>query len=90
MFCIICLNLTACGLPIAEVQAESRLFPDLSLEFLASYPLPDQSLEGFRVGGLSGLVYDRRQDLYYAVSDDRRSPRFYTLAIPLKQNAQGV
>jgi hypothetical protein len=65
------------------------LFPDLSLEFVSSYTLPDQSLEELRIGGLSGLVYDRRQDWYYAVSDDRRSPRFYTLAIPVNPKGQG-
>jgi len=88
--CIICLNLTACGLPIAQVQAEPRLFPDLSLEFLDSYTLPTQAIDDLPVGGLSGLVYDRRQDLYYAVSDDRRSPRFYTLALALGQTGKRV
>ncbi|MFM1843910.1 MAG: hypothetical protein RLZZ490_2653 [Cyanobacteriota bacterium] len=87
---ISCLNLTACTLPIAQVQAETRLFPDLSLEFLASYTLPQQTFQDLPVGGLSGLVYDRSQDLYYAVSDDRRSPRFYRLEIPLEQTRAGI
>ena len=87
---IFCLNLMACTLPIAEVQAETRLFPDLSLEFLASYTLPQQTFQDLPVGGLSGLVYDRSQDLYYAVSDDRRSPRFYRLEIPLEQTRAGI
>ncbi|MEB3226885.1 MAG: esterase-like activity of phytase family protein [Synechocystis sp.] len=87
---IICLTLTACGLPVDQAQAEPRLFPDLSLEFLAKGTLPDQTLADLPVGGLSGIVYDRRQDVYYAVSDDRRSPRFYTLEIPLDQTESGV
>ena len=39
------------------------------------------------VGGLSGLVYDANNEIYYALSDDRsqRNPaRFYTLAIDLR------
>ncbi|MGA1623899.1 MAG: esterase-like activity of phytase family protein, partial [Synechocystis sp.] len=60
------------------------------LEFLAKSTLPDQMLVDLPVGGLSGIVYDRRQDVYYAVSDDRRSPRFYTLEIPLDQTESGV
>ncbi|NNL68457.1 MAG: esterase-like activity of phytase family protein, partial [Acidimicrobiia bacterium] len=38
------------------------------------------------VGGLSGITYDRRRNVYYALSDDRsqRAPsRFYTLKIDL-------
>lgn len=36
------------------------------------------------VGGLSGLAYDAKRNVYYAVSDDRgenQAPRFYTIAI---------
>jgi len=39
------------------------------------------------VGGLSGLVYDKANGIYYALSDDRsqRNPaRFYTLGIDLR------
>ena len=38
------------------------------------------------IGGLSGLAYDAKRGVYYAVSDDRgdlQAPRFYTLAIEL-------
>ena len=41
---------------------------------------------GTEVGGLSGITYDGRRRVYYALSDDRsqKSPaRFYTLAIDL-------
>ncbi|MEY2984263.1 MAG: hypothetical protein RLZZ568_880 [Cyanobacteriota bacterium] len=90
MIGIVSLTLPACALPTNLGQADPRLFPDLSLEFLARDTLPDETLAGLPVGGLSGLVYDRRQDLYYAISDDRRSPRFYRLAIPLGQAQQRV
>ena len=39
------------------------------------------------IGGLSGLVYDPVNGLYYALSDDRSSDaRFYTLGIDLSEN----
>lgn len=44
------------------------------------------------LGGLSGLAYDARRDLYYAVSDDRgenQAPRFYTLRIDLDERGIG-
>ena len=72
--------LTACGTP--RVSAEERLFVDLSLEFLGEYQLPQLDFEDTPVGGLSGITYDRANDLFYAVSDDRSylaPARFYTL-----------
>ena len=76
--------LTACSLP--QVSAEDRLFLPLSLEFSGAYTLPKTTVEETLVGGLSGLTYDRKQNLFYAVSDDRsdRAPaRFYTLKLEL-------
>lgn len=43
------------------------------------------------VGGLSGLAYDAKRGVYYAVSDDRgelQAPRFYTLEIDV--DASGI
>lgn len=40
------------------------------------------------VGGLSGLDYDPARDLWYAISDDRTAPRFYTLRLPV--TAEGI
>ncbi len=76
--------LTACNLP--QVSAEDRLFLPLSLEFSGAYTLPKTTVKETLVGGLSGLTYDRKQNLFYAVSDDRsdRAPaRFYTLKLEL-------
>ena len=76
--------LTACDLP--QVSAEDRLFLNLSLNFLGDYQLPKQDFKGTRVGGLSGITYDRQRDRFYAISDDRSefSPaRFYTLKLDL-------
>jgi hypothetical protein len=78
------LGLSGCSLP--QIKAEDRLFLPLSLEFLGSYRLPKQDFEGTRVGGLSGLTYDRQRNRLYAVSDDRSDfapARFYTLRLAL-------
>ena len=87
LLCVV--GLTGCSLP--RVTAEDRLFLPLSVEFLGSYTLTDKKFNGTDVGGLSGITYDRKKDLYYAISDDRsdRNPaRFYTLKVQLDaQNA---
>lgn len=73
--------LTACDLP--QVSAEDRLFLPISVEFLDEFSWPTEfEFEGTRVGGLSGIVYDRNRDRFYAVSDDHQSAaRFYTLRL---------
>jgi len=81
--------LSACSLP--QVSAEDRLFLPLSLEFIGDYQLPETTLEGTTVGGLSALTYDRQRDRLYALSDDRSRTapaRFYTLK--LNQNPLGA
>ncbi len=72
--------LTGCKLP--EVNAEDRLFLPLTVEYLGRYILTDKTFKDTKVGGLSGITYDRQNDLFYAISDDRGSKipsRFYTL-----------
>ncbi len=86
VLCVI--GLSGCSLP--RVTAEDRLFLPLSVEFLGSYTLTDKQFKDTTVGGLSAITYDRKKDLYYAVSDDRsdRQPaRFYTLKLQMDQNA---
>jgi 3-phytase len=56
------------------------------LRFLGELDIPDQSIqvEDTTVGGLSGLTYDARRNVYYVISDDRgdfQPPRFYTARI---------
>jgi hypothetical protein len=84
--------LSGCDLP--RVSAEDRLFIDLSLEFLSEYQLPKQEFQGTKVGGLSGITYDRQHNRFYAISDDRSEfapARFYTLALNLDQtNPNGL
>ena len=83
-FCWLLVTLTGCSLP--QVKAEDRLFLPLSLEFLGSYQLPKQEFQGTKLGGLSGLTYDRQRNQLYAISDDRSNfapARFYKAQITL-------
>lgn len=75
--------LSGCSLP--QVKAEDRIFLNLSLDFLGAYPLPEE-YAGTRLGGLSGITFDRQRNRLYAVSDDRSHfapARFYTLKLNL-------
>ena len=47
-----------------------------------------RSFQDTTIGGLSGLTYDAKRDVYYAVSDDRgenQAARFYTVQIDLDE-----
>lgn len=80
---------------VSQVNAEQRLFLDLSVTAVDRVVLPMDEFEGTQVGGLSAIAYDRDSasaDLsvrsqYYALSDDRRRPRFYTLSLDLSPTA---
>ncbi len=68
-----------------------------SIEFIGQATLPTGlTFQKTEVGGLSGITYDAKNNLYYAISDDRGQkapPRFYTLTIDLskgKLNNNGV
>ncbi|XGB40008.1 MAG: esterase-like activity of phytase family protein [Cyanobacteria bacterium LVE1205-1] len=86
----------SCGLvgcEIPRVNAEERLFSHVNLEFIGDYILPRQTVDGTIVGGLSGIVYNRRQERFYAISDDRsdQSPaRFYTLQVQLNPKTSSI
>ncbi|MBD2291964.1 esterase-like activity of phytase family protein [Anabaena sphaerica FACHB-251] len=57
------------------------------IDFIGAATLPTgYSFQKTELGGLSGITYDAKNDLYYAISDDRgqkANPRFYTLKIDL-------
>jgi hypothetical protein len=82
----IAIFLTSCGVDLPS-EASSRIFNKLSIEYIGEYQVPDNlQFKKTTVGGLSGLTYDRQQNRFYAVSDDRGdlSPaRFYTLKLDL-------
>ncbi len=80
---MVIIGLSGCG-TTPQINAEQRLFPPISLEFIESYDLTPQSFQKTPLGGLSALTYDRQSDRFYALSDDRseQAPaRFYTLKI---------
>jgi hypothetical protein len=60
-----------------------------SIEFIGEATLPKGLIfEKAEVGGLSGITYDAKNNLYYAISDDRgqkANARFYTLKIDLSK-----
>lgn len=60
------------------------------LKYLNSYEIPfNLKFDNTVVGGLSGIDYDVKKDLYYLVSDDRseRNPaRFYTARLFISAN----
>ncbi len=62
-----------------------------SIEFVGQAILPTKLFfQQTQVGGLSGITYDPKKDLYYAISDDRgeKAPaRFYTLKIDLSKGS---
>jgi hypothetical protein len=61
-----------------------------SIEFIGEATLPKGLVfQKTEVGGLSGITYDAKNNLYYAISDDRgqkANTRFYTLKIDLSKS----
>ncbi|MEH2281375.1 MAG: esterase-like activity of phytase family protein [Nostoc sp.] len=62
-----------------------------SIEFIGEATLPKGLIfQKTEVGGLSGISYDLKNNLYYAISDDRgqkANARFYTLKIDLSKGS---
>ena len=53
-----------------------------ALQFLGEQIFPTATqFQGTTFGGLSGLAYDERRSVFYALSDDQVGMRFYTLRI---------
>lgn len=76
----------ACALFASAAAAEE-------LTLLGTYTLPTGlKIEGVEFGGLSALDYDAREDVFYALSDDRaeRGPaRLYVLKLALSEKGVG-
>lgn len=69
-------------------STENRLVPSLKLWSVIEIPF-DKTFQNTKVGGLSGIDYDEKNDLYYFICDDRsvfNNSRFYTAKIPLFEN----
>ncbi|MGD1902486.1 MAG: esterase-like activity of phytase family protein [Geitlerinemataceae cyanobacterium] len=77
---------------IPRVQAEDRLFLNLSLEYLDRVDLDVREIDGVAFGGISAIASDRRDAAgrYLVLSDDRgqNAPaRFYDLTIDIDRAA---
>ena len=61
------------------------------VEFIGEVTFPTGYIfEGTQVGGLSGIAYDRFNNVFYSISDDRSQfnpARFYTLSIDLSDGS---
>lgn len=64
--------------------------PTPSLKLISSIEIPfEETFQNTKVGGLSGIDYDAKNDLYYLICDDRsvfNDSRFYTAKIRLFEN----
>ncbi|MEA5579923.1 esterase-like activity of phytase family protein [Nodularia harveyana UHCC-0300] len=60
------------------------------IKFMGEATIPQKTnFQNTEIGGLSGITYDTKKDIYYAISDDRGQkapPRFYTLKIDLSKD----
>ncbi|UFH36823.1 esterase-like activity of phytase family protein [Flavobacterium acetivorans] len=60
------------------------------LNFVNAIEIPyNQDFKNTKIGGLSGIDYDKKQDTYYLICDERsqvNSSRFYTAKIDLDNN----
>lgn len=74
-------------IPLLMMSLGAQASNDLSLEFIGEAIFPTGfTFEGTEVGGLSGIDYDRKNNTYITISDDRAEnnfARFYDLEINL-------
>jgi hypothetical protein len=60
------------------------------LKFLSEYDVPNaKQFRGTTIGGLSGIDYDVKRNVYYLISDDRSTinpARFYTASIHIAES----
>jgi len=72
-----------CITAIVNTTAQSQTIS--GLKFLSEYVIPQKiQINNTTVGGLSGIDYDAKKNVYYLISDDRSAinpARFYTAAI---------
>ena len=65
--------------------------PPLRLTFLGQQIFPTATqFQGTTFGGLSGIAYDHRRHVFYALSDDQVGARFYTLRIGVSTGGPAV
>jgi len=73
--------------PSLAISQRSHGVQISSIKFINEYTIPfNLKFKETTVGGLSGIDYDRKNDIYYFISDDRSAinpARFYTAKITL-------
>lgn len=73
------------------IYSPAPAIPVATVDFLGQATLPTGfSFQGTELGGLSGITYDPKQKVYYAIADDRsqKAPaRFYKLKLDLTQGS---
>jgi hypothetical protein len=82
--------LQAVLLSCSNLKQTAENNPTPKLKLVSSLEIPyTQTFQSTKVGGLSGIDYDAKHDLYYLISDDRsmsNDSRFYTAKIRLVEN----
>ena len=79
--------ITGFGVQDATAQGRNAQLTVASYELIGTVSIPTGTqFEDTEIGGLSSITYDRRRDVYYAISDDQGTidpVRYYTLSIDL-------
>ena len=82
--------LPAVLLSCSNLKQTAENNPAPKLKLVSSLEIPfNETFQNTKVGGLSGIDYDAKNDLYYLISDDRsqtNDSRFYTAKIRLVEN----
>jgi hypothetical protein len=77
----------ALWLQASPAQERARKTGISSLKFLGNYVIPyNQSFDSTAIGGLSGIDYDEKENVFYLLSDDRGlhgKIRFYTARLDI-------
>jgi hypothetical protein len=85
----VCLALLASCTPLKKITT-SRSDSISQLKFLGEYDVANgKQFKETTIGGLSGIDYDAKNDIYYMISDDRSAinpARFYAARIYVREN----
>jgi hypothetical protein len=76
-----------------QISSTSEAQPEVSLRFIGETTLPHRlQFQGTTVGGISGIDYDAKRNLYYLISDDRSDinpARYYTASLDVSASELG-
>jgi hypothetical protein len=89
MLCVSCGLLSSCA-GVTPLPGESNA-KEISLRFIGETTMPHRlEFQGTTFGGISGIDYDPKREVYYLLSDDRSdvsAARFYVAKIALSDTA---